>query len=586
MEIESLNHTIRALSVLVSLPCLALMLFAAVTPIAGSSKTLLVRFKPGVNDISRVLTSLRLEAVDKIPELGIVVVRTSIPLQDAKSVLSRDPTVDLVEENLLVAPSQAPNDQYYGIQWYLQKIGAPDAWNVSQGDSNTVIAVLDSGVDPGHADLAPRLLSGWNFYDNNSNTTDLTGHGTAVAGVAAAVTNNGIGIASVDWQSSLLPIRVTDSNGYAYYSTLSKGLVYAADMGAKVAVISFEICGGSILSTAAKYFMDKGGLVFAAGGNTGTYVSDPDNPYIISVAGTTSDDVSWGSYGPYIDLSAPCSGMYTTIKGGGYGYVGGTSFSAPLAAGLAALVFSTNKTLTPTQVESILESTAVDLGDPGYDQHYGWGRINASAALRTAAGSPPPGNSTPPGGLTPLVVTIQYPNNGTTVSGGITVNVTTTDNVSVSKVEAYLDGQLYANDTASPYEFYWNTASCSNGGHTLTAKAYDQANNVGQSNPVTVTVSNAVDTVPPTVTINSPSNGSQVSRSIRIVASANDGYGISKVEFYIDGVLKSTVSATPYTYSWNSKSVKNGWHTISVRAYDSSGNSAEATVKVYVHNGK
>jgi len=575
-----MNQTIRAFSVIVSLPCLAIMLFAAVTPVTGSSETLLVRFKPGVNDISRVLTSLRLEAVDKIPELSILVVRTSIPLQDAESVLLRDPRIDLVEENLLVAPSQVPNDQYYGFQWHLKKIGAPDAWNVSQGDSNTVIAVLDSGVDSSHADLAPRLLSGWNFYDNNNDTTDLTGHGTAVAGVAAAVTNNSIGIASIAWQSSLLPVRVTGPSGYASYSMLSQGLVYAAERGAKVAVVSFGIYGGSALSSAAKYFMDKGGLVFAAGGNTGAYVSDPDNLYIISVAGTTSDDISWGSYGPYIDLSAPCSAIYTTLKGGGYGNVGGTSFSAPLTAGLAALVFSANKSLTPVQVERILESTAADLGDPGYDQHYGWGRINASYALRTAVGSPPPGGPTPP------EVTIQYPNNGTTVSGDITINVTATDNVTVSKVEAYLDGQLFANDTVSPYEFYWNTASCSNGNHTLMARAYDQANNVGQSNPIAVTVSNAVDNVPPTVIIDSPSNGSQVSRSIKIVASANDAYGISKVEFYIDGVLKSTVFATPYAYSWNSKSVKSGWHTISVRAYDILGNSAEATVRVYMRNGK
>lgn len=579
MEIESLNHTIRALSVLVLLPCLALMLFAAVTPITGSSKTLLVRFKPGVSDISEVLTSLRLEAVDKIPELGILVVRTSIPLQDAESVLSRDPRVDLVEENLLVAPSQVPNDQYYGFQWHLQKIGAPDAWSICQGDPNSVIAVLDSGVDSGHADLAPRLLSGWNFYDNNSDTTDLTGHGTAVAGTATAVTNNGIGVASVAWQCSILPVRVTDLNGYATYSMLSQGLVYAANRGAKIAIVSFAIYGGSPLSNAAKYFMDKGGLVFAAGGNTNAYVSDPSNPYVVSVSGTTGSDVSWGNYGPYIDLSAPCSAIYTTIKGGGYGYVGGTSFSAPLAGGLAALVFSANPSLTPVQVEHILESSAVDLGDAGYDQHYGWGRIDASAALRAAVGSSASTtDSTPPN------VTICYPNAGATVSGGVTVDVNASDNVAVSEVDLYVDGQPFANDTFLPYEFYWNTTGCSNGNHTLMAKAHDSSNNVGQSGTSQVVVSNVVDSIPPTVTILNPPNGTQISKSIIIQASATDNFAISKVEFYVDGVLKATDSAAPYTYSWSTKSVKDGWHTVSAKAYDSSGNSATASISVYVRN--
>ena len=575
-----MNQTIRAFSVIVSLPCLAIMLFAAVTPVTGSSETLLVRFKPGVNDISRVLTSLRLEAVGKIPELSILVVRTSIPLQDAESVLLRDPRIDLVEENLFVAPSQVPNDQYYGFQWHLKKIGAPDAWNVSQGDSNTVIAVLDSGVDSSHADLAPRLLSGWNFYDNNNDTTDLTGHGTAVAGVAAAVTNNSIGIASIAWQSSLLPVRVTDPSGYASYSMLSQGLVYAAERGAKVAVVSFGIYGGSALSSAAKYFMDKGGLVFAAGGNTGAYVWDPDNPYIVSVAGTTSDDTSWGSYGSYIDLSAPCSAIYTTIKGGGYGNVGGTSFSAPLAAGLAALVFSANPSLTPIQVEQVLESTAADLGEPGYDQHYGWGRINASYALRTAVGLSAPADSTPPN------VRIDCPNDGATVSGGITVKVDATDNVAVSKVALCLDGQLFATNTNLPYEFYWDTAAYSKGSHALTARAYDEANNTGQSNIVTVDVKNVLDNTLPTVTVDSPSNGTQVSGAVKIQVSATDYSGIGKVEFYVDGVLKNIDITVPYAFSWNTKSVKDGWHTISVRAYDSSGNSAEATVRVYVRNRK
>lgn len=250
--------------------------------------------------------------------------------------------------------------------------------------------MLDSGVDLEHPDLAGKVLPGYNFYDNNCDVRDVSGHGTAVAGVAAAATNNSVGVAAIGWHCSILPVRVTDPNGYTSYSLLAKGLTYAADRGAKVAVVSFGIFGGQDLSSAAKYFMDKGGLVVASGGNTGSYCDDPDNPYIVSVSGTTSDDRSWGTYGPYIDLSAPCSAIYTTINGGGYGNVGGTSFSAPLTAGLIGLIFSANPSLAPNQVEQILKSTAVDLGDPGYDVYYGWGRINASKALKATVGSTPP----------------------------------------------------------------------------------------------------------------------------------------------------------------------------------------------------
>jgi subtilisin family serine protease len=432
---------------------------------------LLLRFKPGVSWRSgeKVLKDFGLEVLEEIPQIKVLVV--SVPenaLQRVKSALMRNPMVDFVEENAWVSPQVVPNDYYFSFQWHLSKIGAPDAWGISVGSSNVTVAVLDSGVDPSHPDLAGKLLSGWNFYNGNGDTSDVTGHGTAVAGVAAAATNNTVGVAGVGWKCLILPVRVTDENGYASYSLLSKGLVYAADRGARVAVVSFQIFNGSALTSAAKYFMDKGGLVFAAGGNTGQFENYTDNPYIVSVSGTTSDDKSWGSYGPYIDLSAPCSAIYTTIKGGGYGNVGGTSFSAPIAAGVAALIFSVNPSLTPSQVEQILEATAVDLGDPGYDIYYGWGRVDAYAALKMASGvSPPPPDTNPPS------VKITYPSDGDTVSGAITVKVDASDDSGVSKVELYKNGVLFAVDSEAPYEFYWDTTADPDGVYVLAAKAYD-----------------------------------------------------------------------------------------------------------------
>ena len=383
------------------------------TIFATTSKSeLLLRFKPGACERSKeeILTSFGLEVVDEISQIKVLVV--SLPedaLLRVKSALSRNPMIDFVKENLKLSPSAIPNDEYYGFQWHLKKVGAPDAWDISSGDPSVVVAVLDSGVDLEHPDLAGKVLPGYNFYDNNYDVKDVSGHGTAVAGVAAAATNNSVGVAAIGWHCSILPIRVTDPNGYTSYSLLAKGLTYAADRGAKVAVVSFGIFGGQSLSSAAKYFMDKGGLVVASGGNTGSYCDDPDNPYIVSVSGTTSDDRSWGTYGPYVDLSAPCSAIYTTINGGGYGNVGGTSFSAPLTAGLIGLIFSASPSLAPNQVEQILKSTAVDLGDPGYDVYYGWGRINASKALKATVGSSHPDFCL---SLSPSFLTIQQGSSG------------------------------------------------------------------------------------------------------------------------------------------------------------------------------
>jgi subtilisin family serine protease len=547
---------------------------------------LLLRFKPGASWRSgeKVLKDFGLDVLEEIPQIKVLVV--SVPenaLQRVKSALMRNPMVDFVEENDWVSPQVVPNDYYFSFQWHLSKIGAPDAWGISVGSSNVTVAVLDSGVDPSHPDLAGKLLSGWNFYNGNGDTSDVTGHGTAVAGVAAAATNNTVGVAGVGWKCLILPVRVTDENGYASYSLLSKGLVYAADRGARVAVVSFQIFNGSALTSAAKYFMDKGGLVFAAGGNTGQFENYTDNPYIVSVSGTTSDDKSWGSYGPYIDLSAPCSAIYTTIKGGGYGNVGGTSFSAPIAAGVAALMFSVNPSLTPSQVEQILEATAVDLGDPGYDIYYGWGRVDAYAALKMASGvSPPPPDTNPPS------VKITCPSDGDTVSGAITVKVDASDDSGVSKVELYKNGVLFAVDSEAPYEFYWDTTADPDGVYVLAAKAYDLAGNCGESSNVSVNVVNAKvsDNNPPSVSIVQPLNGSTVSKTIDVVASASDESGISRVEFYIDGKLAATVSCEPYVYRWNTRSVKNGWHTLTVKAYDKNGNTADASIKVYVSNRK
>lgn len=176
----------------------------------------------------------------------------------------------------------------------------------------------------------------------------------------------------------------------------------------------------------------------------------------------------------------------------------------------------------------------------------------------------------------PPSVSIASPSNGAFVSGVASVTVSATDNVGVTKVELYADGALFGTVTLFPYTFGWDSGKYTDGSHSLVAKAYDSANNIGTSSTVFVTVDNTA----PTVAITSPAPGAKVSGRITISASASDSSGIKMVQFYIDGKLVTTMFSGPYQYSWRSNSAKSGSHTILVIAYDNAGNNARALVSV------
>lgn len=554
----------------------------------------MIRFKPGVDETHQkaILDALRVKIIDKIPQINVLMMSAPLRfLPDVERVLTQyNCIIDFIERDDIIPCSLIPNDQYYSTEWHLQRIRAPEAWDITTGSSNVTVAVLDSGVDSSHPDLAGKLVQGYNFYNDNYDTSDVYGHGTKVAGVVAAATNNSIGVASVGWGVTIMPIRVTDSSGYALLSLLTRGLIYAADRGAKVAVISFQIYGGNSLMSAAKYFFEKGGLVFAAGGNSGSHVNDADNPFIVSVSATTSTDsiASFSTYGPFIDISAPGVSIYTTIRGGGYGTVSGTSFAAPIVAGVAALMFSVNPCLAPSDVEAILEATSVDLGDPGCDIYYGWGRVDAISALRALTSTTPLTTISSSIDLNPPTAKIIYPSNGAVLSGGVTVKVNAGDDNLVSKVELYINGNLFAIDPEPPYEFYWDTKKYADGAYTLIAKAYDSSNNVGVSEGVKVNVSNspvAPTSSPITIRVLSPSNGSTVSKRTYIRVSASSSSKIKNIQIYIDGVLVSVNrDRSTCQYLWNTRLHRNGEHIIKVMVYDSLGNIAETSIVVNVRN--
>jgi thermitase len=547
------------------------------------SDELLIQPKAGVSEqkLKELLKGVGSTIVEEIPQIRVK--RIKVPPHAFHKImdgLSRNPHIKYVEPNFIAKPEIAPNDSYYSQQWHLPKISAPQAWDISVGSSIVPIAVLDTGVDPTHPDLASKLLSGYNFYDGNTDTRDVYGHGTAVAGVAAALSNNSFGVTGIAWNNPIMPLRISAPDGWATYSAMASAITYAVDKGVRVINLSY---GGTSSSTtlqnAVNYAWNKGAIVFASAGNSST--DSPTYPAActnaVAISATTSNDLlaSFSNYGNWIDLSAPGSGIYTTLNGGGYGYKSGTSFSAPIAAGLAALIISANPSLSNKDVVDIMKMNADDLGSTGFDPYYGYGRINNYRSLLAAV------NSISQPDIEPPVVSILSPSDSSIVSGMVTLSVSAKDDSGVVNVDLYINGKLYSSDNTEPYNFFWDTTVIPNGTYYIEALAFDRAGNSAISAIITLYVNNQKDLNPPSVIINSPANGSYVNNLQKINVSASDDTSISKLELYIDGVLKASTNSSSLSFTWNTKKIAKGSHSISAKAYDSGGNEAVTSIEVY-----
>ena len=513
----------------------------------------------------------------------------NVPAHAEESIVARladHPHLKLAELDRKVSPSMTPNDPYYGSEWHLPKISAQNAWNTTQG-SGVTIAILDSGVNGAHPDLSAQMVPGWNFYDNNSNTSDVFGHGTLVAGTAAAMTNNGTGVSSIAGQSKIMPIRITDTSSYGYASTIVQGLVWASDNGVRVANVSF---GGAIgilsVQNAAQYMKDKGGLVIAAAGNTGTELTTTPTTTMIPVSATDANDAiaSWSSYGNFVAMSAPGVSIWTTRREGDYKTASGTSLSSPLTAGVVALMMSANTKLSGLEIENLLFSSAVDLGASGRDPYYGYGRVNAEAAVQSAVAAAIVQDTEAPS------VAIVNPLEGATVNGLAPVDIEAFDNIGVSRAELWVNNTSVAVDTSPPFAFTWDSTGTQNGTANLTVYVFDAANNMGSSS-INVAVDNStpsivVDTEPPVVAITNPVAGN-VSGTVTITVNASDNNSTADIvlAIYIDDVLKATGTGGTLSTTWNTrpKNLKAGSaHTIKATAIDAAGNMSAASVNVTI----
>lgn len=439
----------------------------------------------------------QLKFLSEISQIGVIVYQVS-ENDTANEVVTRMKAnhgnkIEYAEVDMKVSPSFVPNDPYYPDMWHHTLIQSATAWDIATGDG-VIIADIDTGVNA-HPDLS--LVPGWNFYDNNSNTipVNTNTHGTWTSGVAAGMGNNAQGVAGTAFNAKIMPLRVTDASNMGYWSMIASAITHAADNGSRVASISFDsICSQSSgIINAAQYMRSKGGVVVIAGSNSGTqtYDSSTQKNEVTCVPATGSDDVrmSWSTYGPAMDIAAPGNYLWTTTGDSGYAKFWGTSAAAPVVAGVYALIFSANPSLTPTQADNILFSTADDLGTPGWDMYYGYGRVNAARAVALAASTT--------GGNIPDTQVPSVPQN-LTASNLTATQVTlswgaSTDNVGVSGYDLYRNG---AKLTTVSGTMYTNTGLVGGTSYTYTVAARDAANNVSaQSAPVSVTTPSAPFTI-------------------------------------------------------------------------------------------
>ncbi|MHC4627269.1 MAG: S8 family peptidase, partial [Planctomycetota bacterium] len=330
----------------------------------------------------------------------------------------------LVIGSIGIAGQVIPNDlcgEYWPMQWHLHNTGqsdgtpdadinAPEAWEITTGDPNIVIAVLDTGVDLNHPDLVNNLVPGYDFLDNDDSPDPVVGshfqapHGTACAGLVAAQGNNGIGVVGVTWSCKIMPVRIALSPS-ATANVTATAIRWAASNGADVISCSSVLSTDSpIINSAITDVTGPGGIgrdgrgcivVFSAENSGALITGFKERSDVIAVGATDDHDrrLSFSNYGPGLDIVAPAGDavnlwvMTTDITGiEGYlttDYTGfsHTSGACPIVAGVAALILSVEPELTSEEVRHFLTRSAKDLGDAGRDDYYGWGRVDAQAAL-------------------------------------------------------------------------------------------------------------------------------------------------------------------------------------------------------------
>lgn len=393
----------------------------------------------------RGLGALGYRVIERIDSLRAY--RVEVPAgaeTEALTELANYPSVLSASLNHLSTALATPNDPLFReFQWDLRKLEMESAWDFTTGDPDLIIAVLDTGVDKTHPDLAPNLLAGYDFLNDDADASDDGSHGTHVAGIIAAVGNNGEGVAGMAWRSRVLPLKVLNAQGLGPDTAVAKGIMYAVEQGARIVNISSGTPFTSgVLREAVEFADRRGVLIIAAAGNTADRANEvvypAAYPQVLAIAALDDRDQvpPFSQRHPYVSLAAPGVNIASTtwrgaVGGKAYGTGTGTSAAAPHVSALAALLWSLDPKLPRDDLRRILIETADDVGPPGKDPSSGYGRISPMRALRVVdpgvrriRPDAPPGVPVPAEfpvaapAITDILATVPPPAEGVAPAGG------------------------------------------------------------------------------------------------------------------------------------------------------------------------
>ncbi len=405
-------------------------------------------------------------------------------LEACRRLLS-SPLVRNAEPNLVFrAAVTVPDDPRYSQQWNLwdtHGVNADAAWDLQRGSSSLVLAVIDTGIDFSHADLAGRILSGgYDYVNGDPDPSDDDGHGTMMAGIACAATDNLRGVAGIDWNARIMPIKALNSRGEGKLDAVVNSIYHAADRGARVINMSFTATTySSTLQEAVEYARARGCVMAAAAGNEGTSVLNypAGLTYVLGVGsiGRSGYRSYFSNHNPSVDLVAPGEDIWSTALGNAYTRGSGTSEATAHVSAAALLLMAEYPGSAPEEVWRRLRDGARDLGSPGYDEEYGWGALDLFNSLRV-----PLVSITSPTDLS-------YP-----ASGKVSASASSA-NVGIKYLELWVDGELKETrelptpDYSVSHTFTsWDLADMGEGAHEITVKAVDAGGTLSGEHAVTV----------------------------------------------------------------------------------------------------